>query len=74
VPRYHFRLYAATDPDRYEYWASGLGRLFVLLQQLLEDVLGEIERHVRAWYLAGMQDGSPICPMVIRCVRGIVPG
>ena len=60
--------------DYWATWATGQGRLSVLLLQLPEDVRREIERHVRAWYLAGMPDGSRTCPMVIRCVRGIVPG
>jgi SAM-dependent methyltransferase len=60
--------------DYWATWATGQGRFSGLLQQLPEHVYREIERHVRAWYLAGMPDGPRTCPMVIRCVRGIVPG
>jgi SAM-dependent methyltransferase len=60
-----------------DYWATfagGQGRVAGRLMALPHDVRGEIERHVRAGYLAGMPDGPRCFPMLFRAVRGIVPG
>jgi hypothetical protein len=60
-----------------DYWAartSGQGRLSARLNSLVDDLRGEIKRHVSARYLAGLPDGPRTLPMVIRAVRGIVPG
>ncbi len=64
-------------PGFEDYWAgrtSGQGRLSARLKNLADDLRGEIERHVSAGYLAGLPDGPRTIPMVIRAVRGIVPG
>jgi len=60
-----------------DYWATfagGQGRVAGRLMELPDDVRSEIERHVRAGYLAGMPDGPRCFPMLFRAVRGIVPG
>jgi SAM-dependent methyltransferase len=64
-------------PGVADYWAartSGQGRMPARLKNLADDVRGEIERHVSAGYLAGLPDGPRTIPMIIRAVRGIVPG
>lgn len=64
-------------PTFADYWAtfiSGQGRVSTRLKQLSDGLRGEIERHVRAGYLAGSPDGPRTIPMVIRAVRGVVPG
>ncbi len=63
-------------PSFADYWATftgGQGRLPIRLKQLSDSVRSEIERHVRAGYLAGSPDGHRIFPMIIRAVRGVVP-
>jgi SAM-dependent methyltransferase len=60
-----------------DYWAtftSAQGRIAARLMELSDDVRGEVERHVRAGFLAGLPDGPRSFPMMIRAVRGIVPG
>ncbi len=60
-----------------DYWitfARGQGPVATLFMGLPDHVRGEIERHVRAGYLAGMTDGPRCIPKVTRAVRGIVPG
>jgi hypothetical protein len=60
-----------------DYWATftaGQGRVARRLMEVRDDVRGEIERHVRAGYLAGMPDGPRCFPLVFRAVRGVVPG
>jgi len=54
-------------------FASGVGRVSARFMGLPDRVRGEIERHVRAGYLAGMLDGPRCIPKVTRVVRGIVP-
>jgi SAM-dependent methyltransferase len=64
--------YASFD----DYWATftgGQGRVAARLAELPDAVRGEIERHVRAAYLAGLPDGPRSFPMMIRAVRGVVP-
>ena len=63
-------------PSFADYWATftaGQGRLSSGLKQLSGGLRSEIERHVRAGYLAGSPDGPRTFPMVIRAVRGVVP-
>jgi SAM-dependent methyltransferase len=60
-----------------DYWATfagGQGAIAARFMELSDHVRGEIERHVRAGYLAGMLDGPRCIPKVTRVVRGIVPG
>jgi SAM-dependent methyltransferase len=64
-------------PSFADYWATftaGQGRLSTLLKQLSGGLRSKIERHVRGGYLAGSPDGPRTFPMVIRAVRGVVPG
>jgi SAM-dependent methyltransferase len=59
-----------------DYWvtfARGQGAVATRFLGLPDHVRGEIERHVRAGYLAGMLDGPRCIPKVTRVVRGIVP-
>jgi SAM-dependent methyltransferase len=59
-----------------DYWSNfttGQGRLGSRLKELPDDLRGEIQRHVRAGYLAGQPDGSRSFPMIVRAVRGVVP-
>jgi SAM-dependent methyltransferase len=60
-----------------DYWvtfATGQGAVATRFLGLRDHVRSEIERHVRAGYLAGMPDGPRCIPRVTRVVRGIVPG
>jgi SAM-dependent methyltransferase len=59
-----------------DYWAAfanGQGYIAARFMELPSHIRGEIERHVRAGYLAGMADGPRCIPKVTRVVRGIVP-
>jgi SAM-dependent methyltransferase len=59
-----------------DYWATfarGQGYIAARFMELPDHIRGEIERHVRAGYLAGMPDGPRCIPKVTRVVRGIVP-
>ena len=63
-------------PSFANYWATftgGQGSISGQLMALSDDVRGEIERHVRAGYLAGLPDGPRSFPMIFRVVRGVVP-
>lgn len=62
--------------DFRDYWAcfsSGPSRLAQCLSALSHEVQSEIERHVRAGYLAGLPDGPRSFAVILRAVRGIVP-
>ena len=65
--------YASFD-DYWSNFTTGQGRLGSRLKELPDDVRGEIQRHVRAGYLAGLPDGPRSFPMIVRAVRGVVPG
>jgi SAM-dependent methyltransferase len=59
-----------------DYWATfarGQGYIAARFMELPEHIRSEIERHVRAGYLAGMLDGPRCIPKVTRVVRGVVP-
>ena len=59
-----------------DYWATfarGQGYIAARFMKLPNHVRREIERHVRAGYLAGMPDGPRCIPKVTRVGRGIVP-
>jgi SAM-dependent methyltransferase len=63
--------YAAFD----DYWASfstGPTRIAPRLSALPAELSTEIERNVRAGYLAGMPDGLRSFAIIVRAVRGIV--
>jgi SAM-dependent methyltransferase len=62
--------------DFQDYWSSystGPSRIAQGLTALPSEVRGEIERHVRAGYLAGLPDGPRSYAKIVRAVRGIVP-
>ena len=59
-----------------DYWSSfatGPTRIAQRLQALPADLRGEIERHVRSGYLAGLSDGARSFAIIVRAVRGVVP-
>jgi hypothetical protein len=59
-----------------DYWAtfeSRQGRVGSYVMALAEEPLRELQRHVRAAYLAGMADGPRSFSVIIRAVRGVVP-
>ena len=59
-----------------DYWSSrstGPTRVGLRIAALPAGIRGEIERHVRAGYLAGMADGPRSFAVIVRAVRGIVP-
>jgi hypothetical protein len=65
--------YASFD----DYWAtflSGQGRSGSYVMSLDGAAREELRAHVRAAYLAGMADGPRSLSVVIRAVRGRVPG
>ena len=64
--------YASFD----DYWASfstGPTRIAQRLTALPAQLRAEIERNVRAGYLAGLPDGPRSFAIIVRVVRGIVP-
>jgi hypothetical protein len=59
-----------------DYWSSfstGPTRIAQRLAVLSSGLRNEIERHVRAGYLAGLPDGPRSFAVVFRAVRGTVP-
>ena len=59
-----------------DYWSSfstGPSRIGQLVKALAAETHAEIERHVRAGYLAGLPDGPRSFAIIIRAVRGTVP-
>jgi SAM-dependent methyltransferase len=59
-----------------DYWSSfsiGPTRIAQRLQTLPTELRGEIERHVRTGYLAGLPDGPRSFAIIVRAVRGVVP-
>ena len=62
--------------DFQDYWSSfstGPPRIAQGLMALPPELRSEIEKHVRAGYLAGLPDGSRSFAVIVRAVRGIVP-
>jgi SAM-dependent methyltransferase len=62
--------------DFEDYWTSfstGPTRIAQHLSDVPSDMRSEIERHVRAGYLAGLPDGSRSFAVVLRAVSGTVP-
>ena len=62
--------------DFQDYWSSfstGPSRIAQALMTLPPELRREIERHVRAGYLAGLPDGPRSFAVIVRAVRGIVP-
>ena len=60
-----------------DYWSSistGPSRVAQRLTASPSRLRGEIEQHVRAGYLAGLPDGPRSFAIIVRAVRGIVPG
>ena len=63
-------------PSFADFWGtftSGMASFSPRLMALAEDLLGEIQEHVRAGYLLGWPDGPRSFPMIARAVRGTVP-
>jgi SAM-dependent methyltransferase len=59
-----------------DYWSSfstGPTRIAQRLIALPAELRAEIERHVRAGYLAGLPDGPRSFAIIVRAVRGLVP-
>jgi hypothetical protein len=59
-----------------DYWSSfstGPGPLGQCVEALPAELRAEVERHVRAGYLAGLPDGPRSFAVIFRAVRGIVP-
>jgi SAM-dependent methyltransferase len=59
--------------DYWSSWSTGPTRIAQCLVVLPSEVRSEIERHVRAGYLAGLPDGPRSFAAVVRAVRGTVP-
>jgi SAM-dependent methyltransferase len=62
--------------DFQDYWTSrsqGPSRIAQRVTALDSELRSEIERHVRAGYLAGLPDGPRSFATIVRAVRGIVP-
>ena len=60
-----------------DYWSNfttGQGRLGSRLKALPDDLRDSIQRHVRAGYLGGLSDGPRSFAIIVRAVRGLVPG
>jgi hypothetical protein len=65
--------YAGFD----DYWAtflSGQGRSGSYVASLDQRAHAELREHVRAAYLSGMGDGPRSLSVIVRAVRGRVPG
>ena len=63
--------------DFEDYWSSfstGPTRVAQHLTTLPEELRSDIERHVQDGYLAGLPDGPRSFAVVLRAVRGTVPG
>ena len=59
-----------------DYWSSfstGPGAVEQCVEALSAEVHAEVERDVRAGYLAGLPDGPPSFAIIVRGVRGAVP-
>jgi hypothetical protein len=59
-----------------DYWSSfstGPSRIGQRVAGLPAATRSELERHVRAGYLAGMPDGPRSFAIIVRAVRGTVP-
>jgi len=63
----------ASSNDYWTSFSTGPTRIAQRLTALPTDLRGEIERNVKAGYLAGMPDGPRSFAIVVRAVRGIVP-
>jgi SAM-dependent methyltransferase len=63
----------ASFEDYWTSWSTGPTRIAQRLQALPAERCAEIERHVRAGYLAGLPDGPRSFAVIVRAVRGIVP-
>jgi len=64
--------YSSFD-DYWSSWSTGPSRIGQRIASLPAEIRGEIERHVRSGYLAGLPDGPRSFAIVARAVRGIVP-
>ena len=64
--------YSSFD-DYWSSWSTGPTRVGQRIAALPAEIRGEIERHVRAGYLAGLADGPRSFAVIVRAVRGIVP-
>ncbi len=59
-----------------DYWSSfstGPSRIAQRVMALPMELQADIERHVRAGYLAGLPDGPRSFAVIVRAVRGVVP-
>jgi hypothetical protein len=63
----------ADFEDYWSSWSTGPTRIAQRLQALPSKLCTEIERQVRAGYLAGMPDGLRSFAIIVRAVRGTVP-
>jgi SAM-dependent methyltransferase len=60
-----------------DYWSSfstSPSTIAQRLQALSLELRSEIERHVQSGYLAGLPDGPRSFAIIVRAVRGVVPG
>jgi len=64
----------ASFADYWSNFTTGQGRLGARLKELPDEVRGEIQRHVRAGYLAGLPDGPRSFPTIVRAVCGVASG
>jgi len=64
--------YSSFD-DYWSSWSTGPSRIGQRIASLPAEIRGEIERHVRSGYLAGLPDGPRSFAIIARAVRGIVP-
>ncbi len=64
--------YASFD-DYWSNFSTGQGRLGAQLKALPGDLRDQIQRHVRAGYLACLPDGPRSFAIIVRAVRGLVP-
>jgi hypothetical protein len=59
--------------DYWSSWSTGPTRVGQRIAALPAEIRGEIERHVRAGYLAGLPNGPRSFAVIVRAVRGVVP-
>jgi SAM-dependent methyltransferase len=59
--------------DSWSSFSTGPSRVGQRVEALPEELRAEVERHVRAGYLAGLPDGPRSFAIIVRAVRGTVP-
>jgi hypothetical protein len=63
----------ANFPDYWSSFSTGPSRIAQRVMALPMELQADVERHVRAGYLAGLPDGPRSFAVIVRAVRGVVP-